>query len=199
MELDDLLQAGALGLLEAAQRFDPSQGASFSTFAGIRIRGAMIDELRRYDWSPRSSRRKLRAMAEAIREIESRTGRAASEAEVARAMDMSAEEYRKLLHDSVSLQVSSLDEYTEHRGEYGDSGSNDDPLTDVSRRDFAIHLATVISGLSEREQIMLSLYYEQEMNLKEIGLVLGVSESRVCQIHGQALARIRARLGEENS
>ncbi len=200
VDMDDLIQAGAIGLLESAQRFDPSHGASFATYASIRIRGAMLDELRRYDWSPRSTRRKIREMSEAIRRIEGETGKEASETDVADAMGLSATEYRKLLQDSVSFSVFSWDALLEQRGDsVGSNGGQDyeSPQQHVESQAFSSYLASVIETLPAREQLVLALYYDQECNLKEIGEILGVSESRVCQIHGQILARLRARLDPE--
>ncbi|MEM7708355.1 MAG: RNA polymerase sigma factor FliA [Pseudomonadota bacterium] len=199
VDMDDLIQAGAIGLLESAQRFDPSHGASFATYASIRIRGAMLDELRRYDWSPRSTRRKIREMSEVIRKIEGETGREASEADVAAGMGMSSEDYRNLLQDSVSFSVFSWDALLEQRGDSIGSAAeeHDDPEHHVEAGAFSEYLASVIETLPPREQMVLALYYDQECNLKEIGQILGVSESRVCQIHGQILARMRSRLDPE--
>lgn len=197
--MDDLIQAGAIGLLESAQRFDPSHGASFATYASIRIRGAMLDELRRYDWSPRSTRRKIREMSEAIRRIEGETGREASETDVAAAMGLNPTEYRNLLQDSVSFSVFSWDALLEQRGDSVGANADeyDNPQKHVESEAFSTYLASVIDTLPPREQMVLALYYDQECNLKEIGQILGVSESRVCQIHGQILARLRARLDPE--
>lgn len=194
--MDDLIQAGAIGLLESAQRFDASHGASFATYASIRIRGAMLDELRRYDWSPRSTRRKIREMSEAIRHIESETGREAGEAEVAARLGITPAEYRSLLQDSVSFSVFSWDALQESRGDTfsGHDAEHEDPQAFVESEMFTEYLAGVIETLPPREQLVLALYYDRECNLKEIGEILGVSESRVCQIHGQILARMRARL-----
>ncbi len=198
VEIDDLIQAGAVGLLESARRFDPSHGASFSTYATIRIRGAMLDQLRSYDWSPRSTRRKIREMSKAIQEIEMRTGSAAQPSEVASAMDMDPSEYGKLLQDSASFSLYSLDDLLERRGDSVFGSTAADPLDNLERRTARDELKAVIESLPEREQLVLSLYYDQECNLREIGEILNVSESRVCQIHGQTLARIRARLVKAN-
>ena len=200
VEIDDLVQAGMLGLIEAASNFDSEQGASFETYASIRIRGAMIDEIRKGDWTPRSVHRRSREAAEAIRRIEQATGRAATGAEVARALGLSPEEYARLLEDAVSGQVLSLDSHLEDHGEaHLPCDSAAAPDRQVVAEEFRRHLADAIGRLPEREQLVLSLYYEQELNLKEIGAVLGVSESRVCQIHGQAMLRLRARLGDFGS
>ncbi len=200
VDTDDLMQAGAVGLLECANRFDPSHGASFATYASIRIRGAMLDELRRYDWSPRSTRRKIREMTEAIRRIEGEKGSEADEREVAEAMGMNMTDYRKLLQDSACCSLYSLDDVVERRGQAGIPASPeaDSPLEFVEDEAVRAELKSIIETLPEREQLVLSLYYEKECNLKEIGQILDVSESRVCQIHGQILARIRARIAEHS-
>jgi RNA polymerase sigma factor for flagellar operon FliA len=196
VQVEDLIQAGMVGLLEASRQFQLEQGASFETYAGIRIRGAMLDELRRYDWTPRSVHRKAREVADAIRAIEAQTGRDARDAEVAQAMGLSMDEYHMILRDSQCCRVFSIEELLES----GDSvleGCADpgaQPIDHLTRAGFAHALAEAIAGLPEREQLVISLYYEKELNLKEIGEVLGVSESRVCQIQSQAMLRLRARM-----
>jgi RNA polymerase sigma factor for flagellar operon FliA len=200
VEVDDLVQAGMLGLIEAARNFDSDQGASFETYASIRIRGAMIDEIRKGDWTPRSVHRRSREAAEVTRQIEQTTGRAATGAEVAQALGLAPEEYARLLEDAVSGQVLSLDSHIDDHGEPNvAAGAAYSPERRLQAAEFRQALAAAIGQLPEREQLVLSLYYEQEMNLREVGAVLGVSESRVCQIHGQAMLRLRGRLGEFGS
>lgn len=195
VEIDDLVQAGSIGLLEAARNYTGDKGASFETYAGIRIRGAMIDELRRGDWAPRSLHRRAREVEATIRKLEQETGREAKDTEVAKRLGMSLDDYFDCVADAARCQVFSADGDDDRDTIEGvaDGGTPDDVL---SRDEFQRELATAIAGLPEREKLVMSLYYERELNLKEIGQVLEVSESRVCQIHGQALVRLRARLGD---
>jgi RNA polymerase sigma factor for flagellar operon FliA len=198
VQADDLIQAGMIGLIEASRKFDPEQGASFETYAGIRIRGAMLDEIRRTDWTPRSVHRKAREVAEAVRKIENEMGRDARDVEVAKEMGIGLEEYHKILQDSTGCRIFSFED-PGMLGEEGvpQSGRHiDQPLENLQKNDFRQGLADEIKGLPERERLVMALYYDEELNLREIGEILGVSESRVCQIHGQALIRLRARMGE---
>ena len=201
VEVDDLIQAGMLGLIDAARNFQADQGAAFETYASIRIRGAMIDEIRRGDWVPRSVHRRYRDVVSATREVEQATGRAASAQEVAGALGVSLDEYHRMLEDAARGQLISLDSHAEeHDGEprlASQGGAT--PAREFEHDAFRHALGGAIGDLPEREQLVLSLYYEQEMNLREIGAVLSISESRVCQIHGQAMLRLRARLGEWRS
>lgn len=199
VQLDDLIQAGMIGLLEAARKYDGSKGASFETYAGIRIRGSMLDEIRRGDWAPRSVHRNTRRVSEAIKQIENEKGRDAEDAEVAEMLGVSQEEYHGLLQDSASCRLFSFEEILE-KSEAGfdvlDKDTGPSPEDHIERDKFQAHLAEAIRALPEREQLVLSLYYNEELNLKEIGAVLDVSESRVSQIHSQAALRLRSRLSE---
>jgi RNA polymerase sigma factor for flagellar operon FliA len=198
VQVDDLIQAGMIGLIEASRKFDPEQGASFETYAGIRIRGAMLDEIRRTDWTPRSVHRKARDVAEAVRKIENEKGRDARDVEVAEVMGLELNDYHKILQDATGCRIFSF----EDPGTIGEDGyaqkneQPNQPLENLQKSDFKQGLATAIKGLPERERLVMALYYDEELNLREIGEILGVSESRVCQIHGQALIRLRARMGE---
>ncbi|MEJ2609368.1 MAG: RNA polymerase sigma factor FliA [Candidatus Thiodiazotropha sp.] len=197
VQSDDLIQAGMLGLLEASRNYDPTQGASFETYAGIRIRGAMLDEIRRSDWTPRSVHRKARMVAEAMREIENNEGRDARDVEVANALDMSLQDYHRILRDSTGCRIFSLDELTAVSDGFSvarEGNSIDGPFEGLQKDAFKQALADAIAGLPERERLVIAMYYDDEMNLREIGHVLGVSESRVCQIHSQATLRLRSRL-----
>ncbi|MGK0444780.1 MAG: RNA polymerase sigma factor for flagellar operon FliA [Bermanella sp.] len=199
VQLDDLIQSGMIGLIEAARKYEPSKGASFETYAGIRIRGAMLDEIRKGDWAPRSVHRNSRKISEAIRYVESQTGRDAQDHEVAEALEMTLDEYHQHLQDGLGSRLFSFEDLLSQPGEReGDLISRDDsgPLEGLQSQHFQQHLAKAIAKLPEREQLVLALYYDEELNLKEIGAVLDVSESRVSQIHSQAALRLRARLSE---
>ncbi len=198
VEIDDLIQAGMLGLIDAARNFQSDQGAAFETYASIRIRGAMIDEIRRGDWVPRSVHRRYRDIVAATRAIEQRTGQPATPQQVAAEMEVTLDEYHVMVENAARGQLVSLDAHMEeHDGEPRlAAGSLATPAREFEQSAFREALAEAIDGLPERERLVLSLYYEQELNLREIGAVLGVSESRVCQIHGQAAVRLRARLAD---
>jgi RNA polymerase sigma factor for flagellar operon FliA len=199
VQLDDLLQAGMVGLLEAAKRYDCSKGASFETYAGIRIRGAIIDEVRRGDWTPRSVHRNGRRVSEAIARVENRTGRDASDAEVAAEMGIGVAEYHALLQDSLDSRLFSYDQLTDSSDETPSeqfAAADPDPGRLHEGDRFRQALVRAIGALPERERLVLSLYYDDELNLKEIGEILGVSESRVSQIHSQAALRLKGRLRE---
>jgi len=198
VDIDDLVQSGMIGLLEAASNYDASRGASFETYAGIRIRGAMLDDIRRHDWTPRSVHHKYRQVADAIHAIESETGRPAQPAEIAERLGISIDEYHRILNDSASSRLFSLEESAEESGHRAPPRSvTATPEQQFGEVQFREQLVAAIDSLPERERLVLSLYYEQELNLKEIGAVLEVSESRVCQIHGQAVTRIRAAFQRE--
>lgn len=197
VEVDDLIQSGLIGLLDAARHYQGERGASFETYAGIRIRGAMLDELRRSDWTPRSVHRQMREAAQIIHRLEQQTGHAARETDVAAHLGLGLPEYQRLLQDAARCQLSSLT-----APEDGEDGPREidiealgaTPAEHFESGEFQARLAAAIALLPERERLLMSLYYEQELNLREIGAVLEVTESRVCQMHGQALLRLRARL-----
>lgn len=194
VQVDDLIQAGMLGLLEASNNFDATQGASFETYAGIRIRGSMIDEIRKLDWTPRSVHRKYRAVSEAINKIENQKGTDASDQEIAQELGISINEYHQILVDSNSARLFSM-EALEEQGEYHLPKSDDNsPFDSLSESEYREQLVENIRRLPQKEQLVMSLYYDDELNFREIGQVLDVSESRVCQIHGQAMIRIRAKM-----
>lgn len=197
VDVNDLIQAGVMGLLEAARHYNGDRGASFETYAGIRIRGAMVDELRKNDWAPRSVHRRARSAASAIHDIEQAEGREARESEIAEKLGVTLEEYRQIAYDASRCHVISMDV---HEGEEGEGieciETAEGPSEHLQREEFQRELAEAITHIPERERLVLSLYYNDELNLREIGAVLGVSESRVSQIQGQALLRVRARMQE---
>ncbi|CDZ78567.1 Sigma-F factor [Legionella massiliensis] len=195
VQLDDLIQAGMLGLLEAVRHYDATKGASFETYAGIRIRGYMLDEVRRNDWVPRSVYRNARMISEAVKVVENRLGRDAKDNEIATELNISLDEYHEMLKDSAGSQLYGFDDLgvTDDILK-GDGEEFSEPHLNALRDDMVRHLAQIIESLPKNERLVLSLYYEQDLNLKEIGEVLGVSESRVSQIHSQATLRIKSRL-----
>jgi len=197
VEVEDLMQAGMMGLLEAAQNYSSGRGASFETYAGIRIRGAMLDALRKLDWAPRSVHRKARAAAQALREVEALRGSEANEADVAAHMGVSLPEYQRIVQDTLGCQLLRLND-ADGEDSALDRLPDAAPDPEASALDASLREAIIeaIQALPERERLVLSLYYEQELNLKEIGAVLKVTESRVCQLHGQALLRLKAQLTE---
>jgi RNA polymerase sigma factor for flagellar operon FliA len=198
VDIEDLIQAGMIGLLDAAQHYDSSQGASFETYAGIRIRGAMLDEIRRNDWAPRSVHKKAREISEAMQKIEQEQGRNAHDNEIADALNISIEEYHQLLFDSSGHQLFSLDDFNDNDETHAQplSEQQSEPEQELQSTNFQQALKEAIDKLPERERLMMSLYYNEELNLKEIGEVLGVSESRVSQIHSQTIMRLRSKLND---
>ena len=195
VQVEDLMQAGMIGLLEASRKFDHGKGASFETYAGIRIRGSMLDEVRKGDWAPRSVHRNTRMVSDAMRAVEARVGRDAKDHEVAAELDMSLEEYYSILGDTAGSKLFSFEDLLES-GAAADVHGDEEPLGGLQDSRFRAALVEAIEGLPERERLVLSLYYDEELNLKEIGAVLGVSESRVSQLHSQCAARLRARLAD---
>ncbi len=199
VELDDLIQVGMIGLSDALSRFDPGQGVQFETFATQRIRGAMLDELRGNDWMSRGDRRHQRSIEAAVHKLEQRFGRAPQESEIAREMGLSLEDYQTLLGKVRGTQLIYLEDMSGDDGDYLDRHVIDNDANPIARlQDQRMREALVeaIKNLPEREQYVMSMYYEHDMNLKEIAAVLGVTESRVCQLHSQSIARLRTRLRE---
>jgi RNA polymerase sigma factor FliA len=198
VEIDDVIQSGMMGLLDAAKRFKDTYGAQFETYAVQRIRGAMLDGLRQSDWLPRGLRKSLRQVEGMISKLEQRHGRPPTEPELATALGMSLTDYQQLLQDARGYQLVSSEDLQGHGDEsYIDhyySDERPDPLQSLLDEDQRQTLIAAIEELPDREKKVMGLYYEQELNLREIGEVLGVSESRVCQLHTQAIARLRSRL-----
>ena len=198
VQVDDLIQSGMIGLLEAARKYDVSKGASFETYAGIRIRGSMLDEVRKGDWAPRSVHRKSRKVAEAIKLIEARTGSDAKDKDIAAEMEIDLNAYYAILQDASGSRLFSFDDVMEGDDSAIEAAAGDlpGPCDGLQRDSFKSHLALAIDNLPPREKLVLALYYDEELNLKEIGEVIGASESRVSQIHSQAAMRLRSRLSE---
>lgn len=196
VQVDDLIQSGMIGLLEASNNFELGHGASFETYAGIRIRGAMLDEIRRQDWAPRSVFRKMREVSNAIRQIENDLARDARDSEVIEKLGISVDDYHRILKDASGQKLFSTEDLATGADSIVDGlfGQIDGPLDCLESDEFRRSMARAVSSLPEREKLVVSLYYDQDLNLREIGDLLGVTESRVCQIHGQAVLRLRARL-----
>lgn len=198
VQLEDMVQAGMIGLFEALKGYDASKGASFETYARIRIQGAMIDEVRRGNWTPRSVYKKSRLISDAIQTVERIHGRDARDSEVAEVLEMGMDEYYGMVKDASGCQLLSYEDIAAAGGSKDEltSSESSDPYTNLQEKDFKTGLVDKISNLPEREKMVMALYYDEEFNLREIGEILGITEGRVCQIHGQALVRLRARMQE---
>ena len=196
--VDDLIQVGMMGLLEAYQHYDPTQGASFETYATIRIRGSMLDELRRNDWAPKSVHRKARELLEVVQKIESSTGREARPSEIAHEMGISMEEYHQLVQESNACRILNFVDLgvSGEFSAFDTKNSATGPVDSIQEDQFREQLVEAINALPEREKLVVSLYYDEEFNLREIGEILGVSESRISQLMSQAHTRMRAFLRE---
>ena len=199
IEIDDLIQVGMMGLAEALSRYQASQGVQFETFATQRIRGAMIDELREGDWMSRGSRKSQKDIEHALRRLEQRLGRSPLESEIAAELEMTLSDYQNLLAKVRGTQLVYLEDMG--AGQDDDSfldrhvaDSDADPMQQLRDQRLRTSLVAAIEGLPEREKFIMSMYYDDDMNLKEIAAVLGITESRVCQLHSQSIARLRARM-----
>ncbi|MEZ9058810.1 RNA polymerase sigma factor FliA [Vibrio pelagius] len=194
--VDDLIQAGMIGLIEAQQNYDGSKGASFETYAGIRIRGAMLDDIRRGDWVPRSVHKNNREISNAIAELEASLNRDPSDSEVAKHMGLTLEQYHSALTDINCSKLVGIEDLGVSDDVISPNEDSQDnlPFQGVADESFRQALIDSIKQLPEREGLVLSLYYDEELNLKEIGEVLGVSESRVSQILSQSMQRLRTKL-----
>ena len=200
VQVDDLIQVGLIGLSEALSRFEANQGVQFETFATQRIRGAMLDELRENDWVSRGTRKSQKEIEEAMRRLEHRLGRSPLESEIAADLKMSLADYQTLLGKVQGTQLVYLEDLS--RGQDDDDNFLDrhmgdadaDPLSMLRDQRLRVALVAAIKNLPEREQFVMGMYYEQDMNLKEIAAVLDVTESRVCQLHSQSIARLRAKM-----
>jgi RNA polymerase sigma factor FliA len=198
VRLDDLIQAGMIGLLDALNRYEEAQGAQFETYAAQRIRGAMLDELREADTLPRGVRRNMRRIEAAVSALEQRFGRAPGEQEVADALNVSLADYQNMLQEARGYQLLYYEDLSDEDDddflERNCADHRPTPLESLADARLRAALIQAIADLPEREKLLMSLYYERELNLREIGEVLGVTESRVCQLHSQAIARLRSRL-----
>ncbi|WP_185868145.1 RNA polymerase sigma factor FliA [Variovorax sp. DXTD-1] len=204
VELDDLIQAGMIGLLDASTRYQDNRGAQFETFASQRIRGAMLDELRANDWGSRNLRQQARKVEQAIQSLEHRLGRPATEGEIAKELKMDLDDYQSLLQEIQGCQLLYVEDFAQEgesdnpwldrQARGGRPGADDDPLAQLLEAGFRHELVDAIAALPERDQLLLNLYYEEELNLREIGAILEVTQSRVCQLHAQAISRLRANL-----
>lgn len=200
VELDDLVSAGVFGLMDAFKKFDHTKQVQFKSYAQFRVRGAILDSLRLLDWSPRELRRKGRAVEEAIRELTQRLGRAPQESEIAAQLKLSLDDYQHLLGDLKGLEIGSLHaERSEDSGEeelaFLPAAAEDDPLFRCMQGEMKQRLIDAIEELPEKERLVLTLYYYEELTMKEIGLTLGVVESRVSQLHTAAVLRLRSSFG----
>lgn len=200
IQVEDLIQAGMIGLLEAYRNYDQNKGASFETFAGIRVRGSMLDEIRKGDWVPRSVHKNSKIISEAIRKVENKIGKDPKDREIAAALELSLDDYHQLLQDSLGAKIFGFDDLNLSGDNLIDRNRDplSGPLEKVQNNNFKEHLAKCIASLDPKESLVLTLYYKEELNLKEIGEVLSVSESRISQIHSQAMLKLQSKMKGSN-
>lgn len=199
VQVEDIIQAGLIGLMDAVSRYEQEQGVQFETYATQRIRGAMLDELRRNDWLPRGVRRTQRKIETALRTLEQKLGRGPTEGEVAREVGVPLQEYQSMLQEARGCQLLYIEDFNSEDHDDGFIERNtpeadEDPLKSLQDDRFRGALIAAIEKLPEREKMLMSLYYEQDLNFREIAAVMGVTESRICQLHTQAVARLRSKL-----
>lgn len=201
VSVDELASAGSLGLIDAVDKYDEKREVTLKTYAQYRIKGAILDELRNMDWYSRSMRKKIQDIEKAVKEVEARKGGPAEEQEIADQLGVALEKYQKMLSDLHGAALLNLDSYI--RNSDNDSlskrrfqenlRSDDDPGKSVARRELKMALVKAVKSLSEKEQLVISLYYYEELTLREIGEVMSLTESRICQIHSMAMIRLRSR------
>ncbi|MGV8074056.1 MAG: RNA polymerase sigma factor FliA [Syntrophobacteraceae bacterium] len=200
VQMDDLFNAGIIGLIDAVDKFDPLQGIQFETYAKIRVRGAMLDEIRSMDWVPRSLRQKSSEMEKACTSLCQKLGRDPSDEEIAEELGVSIDEYFQILDEIKGISVLPEDIHDtlqESRGSRMLTTESDNPVNQIHKEEIASHLTAAISTLPEKEQMVLALYYYEELTMKEIGAVLGYTESRISQIHTKAVLKLRNRLARK--
>ena len=201
IDLDDLHNTGVIGLMDAIDKYDPGKNCKFKTYAEFRIKGAILDQLRSLDWVPRSIRQKSRRLEQAYSEVEQRLGRSATDAEIAQSLGIGLEEFHFLLNQVRGISMVNLDELRSggdpDQPAYGDifeDVKSENPFASLKSRELRQAVAECIGALPEKERLVISLYYYEDLNMKEIGNVLGITESRVCQIHTKAVQRLRSKL-----
>jgi RNA polymerase sigma factor for flagellar operon FliA len=204
IEVDDLVSMGFIGLMDAADKFDPTRGVKFETYAEYRIRGSIFDELRKQDWVPRSARDRAREMERASAEVEFAKGRRATDREVSKKLGLSLQKYQEMKRDIGSLALvnyESVETLTEHEdmalAALTETGQTQDPLTELNRKDVKALIDRLFQSLTEEERLVLSCYYFRGLNLREIGTILTLGESRICQIHTKAIYKLRQQLNSE--
>lgn len=198
VELDDLIQAGSIGFLSAVESFDPKKGVTLTAWITQRVKWALLDELRESDWVPRRVRTHTREIVAIIQQIEQEKGGEATEAEIAERMGVSLQEFQQMLADNNISQMYSVDELQDNYADSWEMSDNENeslnPLNDTVRQNLLERITEYIQFIPEREQVLLQLYYLQDLNMKEIGLVLGITETRVSQLHSLAVKRLRSRM-----
>lgn len=205
LDVDDLIHAGVIGLIDAIGKYDPSRETRFKTYAEFRIRGAMLDEMRSMDWIPRSVHEKVKRLQKALKSLENRLGRAPAEEEVVKELNMDQDQYEAFLIQARPAALLSLDDLGFYEGNRRDAlevladPNAEDPLVDLLSRDTHERLIDAIEALPERERLVVALYYQEGLTMKEIGKILKVTESRVCQLHTQAVLRLKGKLGGEGA